>query len=129
MRADSDCAEPPPAELLRGVEEFNAGAWLDCHETLEDIWISEPGVMRDLYQGILQVAVALHHLREGNYKGAVILLGSGARLLGHVTPTCLGVDVTGLIQDTDRILEALEALGPERMPELDPELIPRVRYR
>lgn len=129
MRADSDCAQPPSAELVSGIEEFNAGAWLDCHETLEDIWISEPGVVRDLYQGILQVAVALHHLREGNYKGAVILLGSGARLLGHVAPACQGVDVTLLIQDTDRIREALEALGPERMTELDPALIPHVGYR
>ncbi len=129
MGADSDCAEPPPVELIRGIEEFNAGAWFDCHETLEEIWIGEPGVVRDLYQGILQVAVALHHWREGNYNGAVLLFRTGVKLLGHVAPVCQGVDVTGLIQDTDRIRKALEGLGSERTAELDPELIPRVHYR
>jgi predicted metal-dependent hydrolase len=128
MRVESDCAELPSAELIRGIEQFNAGAWFDCHETLEDIWIGAPGVVRDFYQGILQVAVALHHWREGNYKGAVLLMGSGARLLGHVAPVCQGINVTGLIRDTDRIREALEALGPERMTELDPELIPRIHF-
>jgi len=129
MRVESDCAELPPAELIRGIEQFNAGAWFDCHETLEDIWISAPELARDLYQGILQVAVALHHWREGNYKGAVLLFRTGVRLLGHVAPVCQGVDVARLIQDTDCLREALEALGSERMAELDSELIPRVHYR
>ena len=129
MGIESDCAESPPAELIRGIEQFNAGAWFDCHETLEEIWVGETGVARDFYQGILQVAVALHHLREGNYQGAVLLFRNGAQLLGHVAPVCQGVQVTRLIQDTDQIREALEVLGPERMAELDPALVPRVHYR
>lgn len=125
----SECENAPPEQLLQGIEEFNDGRWFDCHETLEDLWAGRQELVRDLYQGILQVAVALHHWREGNFRGAVHLFGSAVRLLNHVDAVCQGVDVAALIRDTEQVREALENLGEERMKELDPELIPRVRLR
>ena len=121
------CSDLPPAGLLRGIGQFNAGEWFDCHEILEELWAGEPGEARHLYRGILQVAVALHHWREGNFRGAMFLLGSAEELLTRVEPVCQGVDVAGLLRDTGRLREALEKLGPEGMGELDPSLIPRVR--
>lgn len=123
------CREVPPGELVRGIEEFNEGRWYECHDTLEELWAGEQGEARDLYQGILQVAVALHHWREGNHRGALFLLGSAAKLLRHVEPVCQEVDAAALIRDAERVRAALEALGPERMEELDPALIPRVSFR
>ena len=121
------CSDLSPAGLLLGIDQFNAGDWFDCHETLEELWAGEPGEARHLYQGVLQVAVALHHWREGNFRGAMFLLGSAEELLTRVEPVCQGVDVAGLLRDTGRLREALEKLGPEGMGELDPSLIPRVR--
>jgi predicted metal-dependent hydrolase len=123
------CTEEPPEELLRGIGEFNEGRWYDCHETLEELWAGEQGDARELYQGILQVAVALHHWREGNYRGALSLLGSAAKLLRQVAPVCQGVDAAALIRDAERLRATLEDLGPERMEELDPALIPLVGFR
>jgi hypothetical protein len=120
------CSDPPPDELFLGIGQFNAGDWFACHETFEELWAGEPGEARHLYQGILQVAVALHHWREGNFRGAVFLLGSAEGLLSQVTPVCQGVDVAGLLRDTARLREALEALGPDGMGALDSSLIPRV---
>ncbi len=128
IRTEGDCRQSPPDQLLQGIEEFNTGEYLECHETLEDIWISEPGVVRDLYQGILQVAVGLHHWREGNYEGAILLLRTGAQILRHVEPTCQGVDVALLIKETETVRKALETLGPDRMEELEQGVIPRVRF-
>ena len=54
--------EPPPALLLKAVGQFNEGQYWECHETLEELWRAEPRPLRDLYQGILQVGVAFHHL-------------------------------------------------------------------
>lgn len=122
------CTEVPPDELVRGIVEFNEGRWYECHDTLEELWAGEQGDAKDLYQGILQVAVALHHWREGNHPGALFLLGSAARLLRHVEPVCQGVDAAALIRDAGRLRAALESLGPERMGELDPALIPRVSF-
>lgn len=123
------CKEEPPGELVRGIGEFNEGRWYECHDTLEELWAVEQGEAKDLYQGILQVAVALHHWREGNHRGALFLLGSAARLLRRVGPVCQGVDAAALLRDAERLREALASLGEERMKELDPALIPRVSFR
>jgi len=121
------CSDLPPAGLLQGIDQFNAGDWFACHETLEELWAGEPGDARRLYQGMLQVAVALHHWREGNFRGAMFLLGSAAELLACVEPACQGVDVAALLRDAGRLRRALENLGPDRMAELDAALIPQVR--
>jgi uncharacterized protein len=129
MPKETDCRQPADEELLQGIALFNDEEWFECHEALEELWNGEQGLVRDLYQGILQVAVALHHWRNGNYGGAMLLFVSGVRLLRHVEPDCLGVDVAGLIAATGRVREALAALGEERMHELDRGLIPRIRMR
>ena len=128
-RNASDCRQAPPEDLLRGIAEFNGGAWFDCHETLEDLWIGEPGLVRDLYQGILQVAVGLHHWRDGNYLGALLLFRKAVQLLRHVAPVCQQVEAAILIRDVERFRARLEALGPERMADLEEGLIPRIRLR
>ena len=127
MGAPSDCASSPSGELLRAFGEFNRGEWFDCHETLEDLWVGSEGEMRDFYQGVLQVAVALHHWRNGNFKGSVLLLTSGADKLHRVRPVCQRIEVEALAAAADRLREALTTLGPERMAELDQALIPRLR--
>jgi len=129
LKEETDCSQYPPEELLRGIAEFNARAWFDCHETLEDLWTGEPGLVRDLYQGILQVAVGLHHWRDGNYQGATLLFRKGAQLLRHVAPVCQQVEAAILTRDVERFRARLEALGPERMAELEEGLIPRIRLR
>ena len=55
------------------------------------------------------------------------LLKGGAGYLGRVAERCQWVDVAGLIADAGRMRAALEELGQERMDQLDPGLIPRVR--
>jgi len=121
------CDESPTGELLQAIGEFNRGDWFECHETLEDLWVGEEGEARYFYQGVLQVAVALHHWRGGNFGGAVSLLKSGSEYLRRVRPVCQRVDVAGLIAATDRLRVALSALGPARMSELDPACIPLLR--
>jgi uncharacterized protein len=127
MTSKRYCIDAPPEELIRAIGEFNRGDWFDCHETLEDLWVGEEGEMRDFYQGVLQVAVALHHWREGNFQGALRLFEGGARFLRRVRAVCQGVDVVRFIIAVDHVQEALADLGPGRMAELAPELIPMLR--
>ena len=121
------CSDSPPGQLLQGIREFNRGDWFECHETVEDLWIGEVGEVRDFYQGLIQIAVALHHWRNGNFGGAVSLLKGGAGYLRAVADRCQWVDVAGLIADSDRMRVALEELGSERMESLDPALLPLIR--
>lgn len=121
------CDESPSGELLQAYGEFNRGDWFECHETLEDLWVGEDGETRDFYQGFLQVAVALHHWREGNYGGAVRVLEAGIDYLRRVGPVCQRMDVAGLVFAAERLQKELAALGPERMAALDPARIPKLR--
>jgi len=121
------CNDSPPRQLLQAIREFNGRAWFECHETVEDLWIGSEGEIRDFYQGIIQVAVALHHWRNGNFGGAVSLLKGGAGYLGRTAEVCQWVDVAGLIADADRMRTALEERGREHMESLDPRFIPLIK--
>lgn len=120
------CREDTPQELFQAIEEFNSGAWFECHETLEELWVGSKGEMRDFYQGVLQIAVALHHWRNGNFKGAEGLLERACDMLRRVATPCRGVDVARLVEDAGVMRAALVSLGAERMAEVDAALVPRL---
>jgi predicted metal-dependent hydrolase len=121
------CSEPPPAALLEGIEQFNRGDYFEQHETLELLWRAEPRDVRRLYQGILQIGVAFHHLRRLNHHGTVYMLTRGSRYLAPFAPRCQSVDVETLLSDAATALREVERLGPDRLDEFDWRLAPRVR--
>jgi predicted metal-dependent hydrolase len=131
MDADSSlasaCDESPPALLLKGIDEFNEGRYWQCHETLETLWRAESRPVRDLYQGILQIGVGFYHLRNGNYAGAVKVLGMGLARLQGMPETCQGVPVAELSDASRRVYECVLTLGPERTGEFDMTGLPRLR--
>jgi predicted metal-dependent hydrolase len=75
-------AAPPEPELSteeretfrRGVAEFNDGLFFECHDTLEELWSGLRGPSRDFFQGLIQVAVAFHHVGNGNAPGAASMI-------------------------------------------------------
>jgi predicted metal-dependent hydrolase len=121
------CAEPPPPQLLEGIAQFNRGEFFEQHETLELLWRAERRDIRYLYQGILQIGVAFHHLRRLNHHGTVYMLTRGPRYLAPFAPRCQGVDVAALLRDAAVALQEVERLGPARLAEFDWRLTPKVR--
>ncbi len=116
-----------PDLVRRGIEEFNRGEFFECHEYLEDAWMEEPGRVRFLYQGILQVGVGFYHQQNGNWRGATGVLRSGIERLREFEPETLGLDVAGLVRESERCLGELERLGRDRVREFDIALIPMVQ--
>ena len=112
--------EPAPERLRVGVHLFNAGEFFECHEVLEELWRDEPGPIRELYQGILQVGVGFYHLGRGNYRGAVNLLGYGIARLERVPPDAHGLDVSALLLAARHARHRLVEGGPERMEGVKP---------
>jgi len=125
----SECDEPAPQLLLDGIAQFNRGEYFEQHETLELLWRAERRGIRRLYQGILQIGVAFHHLRRLNHHGTVYMLTRGARYLAPFAPCCQGVDVARLLEDAAAALTAVEELGASRLAEFDWALAPIVRLR
>ena len=121
------CLEPAPPLLREGIDQFNRGEFFEQHETLEELWRAETRPVRRLYQGILQIGVAFHHLRRGNYHGVVVMLERGSRHLRPFAPSCQSVDVAGLLEQADRARREVERLGPGRLGEFDWSLAPQVR--
>ncbi len=68
----------------RGVVLFNAGRFFDAHEALEDAWreSARGSALRRHLQGMVQVAVALHHQSRDNFTGARSVLDRALRNLG-----------------------------------------------
>ena len=114
------------AALAKGIAEFNAWRFYDCHETLEDVWRAEDGTLADLFQGLIKLAAGFHHLLRGNHKGAVTVLGDALTLLAPYRPACLGVDVQRLIDETSACYERIRELGPERIGEFGRSTLPRI---
>ena len=121
------CLGPLPAKVLEGIRLFNAREFFEQHEALEEAWLAEPGPVRDLYRGILQIGVGFYHLQRQNFRGARNLLTYGMDRLAPFEPACQGVDVRSLRAAALRCRTELERLGPERIAEFDKGLIPEVR--
>jgi uncharacterized protein len=128
--AEEEPNEGVPAEVpelvLKGLEEFNKGEFYECHEYLEEAWMQEPGRVRFLYQGILQVGVGFYHLKNGNWRGATGLLRNGTVRLKEFEPETLGIDVARLVRECERCLRELEELGRDRVGEFGRSGIPKV---
>ena len=122
-----ECDESPPPKLLEGIRQFNRGEYFEQHETLELLWRAERRDIRQLYQGILQIGVAFHHLRRQNHHGTVYMLTRGARYLEPFAPRCQGVDVGALLADAAAALQEMNRIGPHRLGEFDWRLAPKVR--
>jgi predicted metal-dependent hydrolase len=72
--------------LARFVELFNAGAFFEAHEVLEDYWREDQSPERPFYQGLIQIAAACVHLQKGTPEGAQKLLQKARQHLAPYLP-------------------------------------------
>ncbi|BAY38871.1 hypothetical protein NIES2111_32200 [Nostoc sp. NIES-2111] len=108
-------SETMPPEFWQGVEQFNAGKFYACHDTLEALWIEASEPEKTFYQGILQIAVGLYHLGNRNWRGAVILLGEGSNRLRRYPSIFGNIDVDELLNQSAGLLKVLQEIGPDKI--------------
>jgi len=99
------------------IAQFNSGDYYACHDTLESIWNDSWQSDRAFYQGILQIAVGLYHLKSQNWHGAAILLGEGTSRLPSYLPEYQSIDVENLLEDSLHILRTVQTNGKEGIGE------------
>ncbi|MBO0352202.1 DUF309 domain-containing protein [Phormidium pseudopriestleyi FRX01] len=109
-------------EFWQAVDQFNAQDFYACHDTLEALWMDAVEPDKKFYQGVLQIAVALYHLGNLNWRGAAILLGEGMSRLGYYSPEYYTIDVEKLITESQEILRALHQSGPDNVAEFAQQL-------
>ena len=97
---------------------WNERLFFEVHEVLEAVWKTAVGAERQALQGVIQIAVAFHHLAHGNRRGARALLAEGRGRLGSVPMSVLpALDLARLLATTAP-WEA--ALGGDAAPEEAP---------
>ena len=126
---EMDCQGQMSELARKGIARFNEQAYFEAHEELELAWGAEPGPIRELYRGILQVAVAYLQITRHNYRGAMKMFLRLRQWLDPLPDECMGVDVARLRSEALAARAAVEALGPERMAEFDMSLLKPVQVR
>jgi predicted metal-dependent hydrolase len=104
----------------RGLELFNLADFYDAHEVWEDVWRAAPGPEKKFLQGLIQIAVGLHHHSTGNRVGARSLLARGARNLSGYSGDFAGIDLRSLLRGLADCQQALAEGHPlPRLPRIE----------
>lgn len=114
------------SRYLKGIEEFNRHNYFQAHEIWEDLWVGERGPEREFYQGLIQAAVALHHLSRGNLRGARTLWERSRAYLTPYGPRYLGVGLEALLIAMSSLFERLTDADADRFV-IDSTIVPQIR--
>lgn len=79
--------------LTVGTALWNEQRFFEAHECLESVWHASPEADQDLWQGVIQVAVAAVHVQRGNPVGAAKLAERAAERLQPYPSEHRGIDV------------------------------------
>jgi predicted metal-dependent hydrolase len=113
--------------FLEGIEHFNKCDFFEAHEAWEELWTDYQGPSRKFYQGLIQVAVCLHHFGNGNTRGAKKLYYGSRGYLEEYRPRHEGVDLDKLLSELARCCAGiLESEDEFPKVEIEAELIPEI---
>ena len=125
----------PPAEpslddeerraLVKGIAEFNAGLFFECHDTLEDMWGGIRGPSRDFFQGLIQESVGFYHLTGGNAPGAASMLERASKRLQAYPDRYFGFDLAAHRRE---LAGWLDRIRTGEAPPVTLEALPKWRF-
>jgi predicted metal-dependent hydrolase len=92
---------------LRGIKLFNSHAYFEAHEVLEVVWRAAPAPEKKFLQGLIQVAVALHHHHKGNVAGTRSLLARASKNLSGYPEDFGGIQLPELLHSLAQWQQAL----------------------
>ena len=122
------CRETLHPDAIKGIELFNQGEYFAAHEELEEAWMDDRSAGRDLYRGVLQIAVAYFHLLKGNYKGTLKMFQRSHRWLDPLPDFCRGIDVAQLRRDAYAIQAEVLFLGPNHVDAFEVEKLKPIQW-
>ncbi len=99
-----------------GIELINQGSYFHAHDVLEEVWREVRGENRLFYQGVVQVAISMHHYSKANLAGALSVLGKAQKNLELYPDAFAGIDVGDLRRQLTVWKTAMENGGPYPEP-------------
>ena len=113
-------------ELQRGIELFNSGEFLQCHDYLEELIPFESRQAAEFFHGLMELAAACYHLTQGNIFGARYLLTSAVDLLSPCPPSYQGIDVENLVAQINQCRVLSDTLEDDEDIGFDESYLPRI---
>src|SRR5262249_57919414 len=94
--------------IQHAVAFWKEQLFFEVPQVLEAVWRTASGDIRQGLQGVIQIAVAFHHLAHGNRRGARSLLVEGRARVASVPADVLpALDLPALLQATAPVEAAL----------------------
>ena len=93
------------SRFREGIELFNECEWFEAHEAWEDAWRLASGPRKRFYQGLIQCAVALEHVRRGNPRGVRSVFTTALTKFEGLPGVYMGVAVTELLAAMRALLQ------------------------
>ncbi len=75
--------------------------YFECHEYGESLWLDSG--RPEALKGMIQAAVCLYHLENGNIRGGYAMWLRARQYLQPVRPHYMGIDVNGLIDQINAV--------------------------
>jgi predicted metal-dependent hydrolase len=107
--------------IVHAMHLFNEGEWYAAHDGFEELWHEALGDERQVFQGIIQIAVAEHHHLNGNLRGSLLLLAEGLHHLQQSPTNTLGFDLAflqSIVQERLSCLQSGGSLADVPLPQL-----------
>jgi len=103
----------------QGCSHFDAGEYFEAHEVWEELWNEAHGPRHAFLQGLIQIAVALHHAGNGNFKGPHKLFARALAYLEKGASDSKPIDLEKLkdcVLDFELAIQAVEAGKDQPLP-------------
>ena len=117
--------------LLAYLYCFNVtGDYFECHEYGESLWLDTG--RPEILKGLIQAAVSLYHLQNGNVKGGYTMWLRSRNYMQPYLPTYEGIDIETLTADINEVFRLVPShwydrdVGSEAVGKL---LLPTVQIR
>ena len=85
------------ARISAGLAQVRSGRGFEAHEEFEELWRAAVPAERDLYQGLVHVAVATYQDSRGNAVGRTRQLEKALRRLAPYAPAYEEIDIEALL--------------------------------
>ena len=84
--------------FLKAISLFNEKYFWECHEVLEDIWMTKVPPLKTFIQGIIQAAAAFYHVLNENPRGVLKLSSDSLAKLKSFSPSYEEMELASLVE-------------------------------
>lgn len=96
-----------------GINLFNDSQWFEAHEVWEDIWHLASGDKKRFYQGLIQYAVTIEHMRRGNPRGMRSVYQTALTKFERLPEVYMGFNIPRQLRALDELVQPILAMEPK----------------